>query len=345
MVTNEERFVGCLLGVAIGDALGAPFEKMTADQIAQIPGAGERYFDGSINPDPFPDARELRPGQWTDDTQLTLAVAKAFLPDGKFVMNRMAGAHVEELAAHRTRGWGGTTLRAVQELARGVPWTQSAQKPGGGNGVMMKIAPLGLVAGHRVDEQGFYKEGPLVADALTLGRMTHGHPGALLSGVMQAIFIAELMTLKDGDVYSAYTFAQLEILNASEDAKLESGEFTDAMMRADVLAVRVRDERMGLNPQLISAQFGGGAKSAFTAWNSLGTAYTCFLLHAHNAAFALRDAVRCGGDTDSNASIVGALLGVLHGPSVFPPDYLEALDQRQLIERVAQNLYAAASQK
>src|SRR4051812_26725987 len=72
MTTPEDRFKGCLLGLAVGDALGTPLE--FTPQHAVVPLAG------MVGGGPF----RLKPGQWTDDTSMALCLAESLLAAGGF---------------------------------------------------------------------------------------------------------------------------------------------------------------------------------------------------------------------------------------------------------------------
>ena len=342
---QKDRFVGCLLGVAIGDALGAPFENMPAEEIAQIPGAGERYFDGSVNTHRFAGMQELKPGDWTDDTQLTLAVARSFQPDGRFDMDRVAREHIDE--STRPFGWGGTTRKAVRRLAEGTHWSQSAEPNGAGNGVVMKIAPLGLAESLNQDIRLLKSEG-LNEQGLALGRMTHGHPAAVIAGVVHANVISVFACLDAQTAVSSgggNAFVNLTSgLAAFHEKAVESHEplISSIFIRLGKLGLSGRLDQM--TAQQIAAEFGGGTKAVFTAWNSVGTAYACFLRN-QNSFKSVQQAVLCGGDADSNASIVGSLLGALHGPSIFPAELVAGLNRREEVVKTAELLHEAVSRR
>lgn len=127
--------------VAYGDAAGAPYEGQPAQQIHArklIP-----YSDGLFGAQPA--------GSWTDDTQLSMAVARALVDTDRFDLDRVAVEHVVQL--YQTpiatignltlvQGWGPSTVAAVERFRRGVPADQTGSPNGAGNGVLMKLAPL-----------------------------------------------------------------------------------------------------------------------------------------------------------------------------------------------------------
>ncbi len=72
MVKNKDRILGALLGVAVGDALGAPLEFMSAEEI-------QRKYGGSVREMVGGGWLSVAPGEVTDDTQMTLAVAEGII--------------------------------------------------------------------------------------------------------------------------------------------------------------------------------------------------------------------------------------------------------------------------
>ena len=142
----RDKVRGCFLGLAVGDALGKPVEGLPASLI-------EREFGRITNYITIPQHEDfdgLPPGTCTDDTQLSLAVARAFIKGGHFDLDAIAAEHCAEF--HKSvAGWGDTTREAVARIVNGVHLSQAAQadKPrrGTGNGVAMKVAPVGLYMG------------------------------------------------------------------------------------------------------------------------------------------------------------------------------------------------------
>src|SRR5215207_8008126 len=113
----SDRAVGCLLGLACGDALGGPVEFIDRAKIAAIYPGGLREFIGGgwLN---------LAPGEITDDTQMTLALARSLVERGSLDMNHVAQKFVDW---YRTdpKDIGNTTRAAIVNLATGVHWTEA----------------------------------------------------------------------------------------------------------------------------------------------------------------------------------------------------------------------------
>jgi len=120
--TFADRILGCLLGGAIGDAMGAHFEGMAA---------------GSRRPEPT----DL---QITDDTQLTLATCEAIIETGQAEPAAIAQQFATWFHDRRLTGLGASTLKALTELEIGGHWALVGHKGemAAGNGAAMRIAPL-----------------------------------------------------------------------------------------------------------------------------------------------------------------------------------------------------------
>lgn len=136
---DPSKFEGCLLGLAIGDALGMPLEGMRATAIRDRLGRVRHFMDA-----PW---RRLRAGQWTDDTKTMLCHACSIVDTGRVDVEDTARKFVEWFESHDWRGIGGSTYEAIQRLRAGVPPEESGAKGemAAGNGVAMRIAPVGLV--------------------------------------------------------------------------------------------------------------------------------------------------------------------------------------------------------
>ena len=150
-----DRFLGCFLGLTIGDALGSPVEGMSPDMIFQ--------FFGDI-PDlcNVPTDRRLH---YTDDTQMMIGVAQTLLEQGRIVEEDLVGRFVANLQP--SRGYGPGAIRVLQAMSEGGDWRHLTTNmfPGGsyGNGAAMRVAPVGLV--FRDDLDRVWERGPVVGIA------------------------------------------------------------------------------------------------------------------------------------------------------------------------------------
>jgi poly(ADP-ribose) glycohydrolase ARH3 len=164
----EDRFVGSLLGVALGDALGAPHEGGHIEKIAW------RLIC-------LPHAGTLR---WTDDTQMTMGLAESLIARGKVDCDHLAKLWAERLEV--LRGYGPSTRKILAAVRAGRPWREASRAvfPQGsfGNGAAMRAAPIGL----------FFHGNPLYLEdaAIRSSEITHAHPLGVEGGVLMARAVA-----------------------------------------------------------------------------------------------------------------------------------------------------------
>ena len=154
---RADRFAGSLLGVALGDALGAPYEGGPAERAAWwLLGLG-------------------RPGvlRWTDDTQMTLGCARSLVERPEFDAPHLAVVWAK--TARWSRGYGPAALKTLRAIRRGMPPDQAARlvyADGSlGNGAAMRVAPLAL---HFADQPDRLDDAVRAASAVT-----HIHPLAI----------------------------------------------------------------------------------------------------------------------------------------------------------------------
>lgn len=165
-VTPGDRFRGCLLGLAVGDALGTTLEFKAPGSFAPI--------DDMVGGGPF----ELQPGQWTDDTSMALCLAHSLLYrqgfDAADQMNRYCNWYRHGyLSSTGTCFDIGNTVRAALEryLQGGPAFSGSDDPRAAGNGALMRLAPVAMFYAHRPDE--------LAERAADSSRTTHAAAEAL----------------------------------------------------------------------------------------------------------------------------------------------------------------------
>ncbi len=326
MITRSDRFRGCLLGGAVGDALGAPVEF-----------AGLTTILDEHGPDGITDYSPAfgRLGAITDDTQLTLFTAEGLLlargrsdADPVTEINRAylrwlvtqgessaaatepgptgPGWLLDEVFLHHRRAPGNTCLGALR--AGGMGTVDRPINHSKGCGGVMRVAPIGLV-----DDDPFR----LAADAAAL---THGHPSGFLAAGALAVIIAELaagLDLKDA----------VDLAGARTAAESASGEVVDAIDEAVTLA-------MGGSGKIGSVEALG---RGWVAEEALAMSIYCALV-ATDFADGLVLAVNHGGDSDSTGAMTGNILGTLLGEWAIPAAWLDALEGRETIARTADQL-------
>jgi ADP-ribosylglycohydrolase len=180
----EQKFLGCILGLAIGDALGAPVEFMKIDQIHDT--FGQEGVTG------FVDGRHPA-GTFTDDTQMSLAIARALITVGEkepiqgagvdAIMEEISGEFVRwAFGPENNRSPGHTCMRGCTSLRDGMSWRESGVAGSKGCGTAMRSAPIGLVFCNNHEK--------LKEVAVAASVATHGHHCALAGGAATAYLVA-----------------------------------------------------------------------------------------------------------------------------------------------------------
>jgi len=323
----KDKVRGNFLGVAIGDSLGKPVETLDSESIVRQFGRIENYISNSSHKW-FSDDQT---GTTTDDWQLTKAVARAMITTGKFDLDEIALEHVKEFSIS-VRGWGGSTRESVAKLSQGVHWKESSQtdKPnrGTGNGVCMKVSPVGLymaLTNPNCDNPPWADH---VAGIANLAIMTHRTSLAVTSGLSHAFATLKCFT-STPKTFDKKAFHQM-LLNVSQMGRQFSPETI-----VDDLQTRFKLLDKNFTPKEIIRDFGGGSCYVY---DSLPFTYA-FFLRNHNSIESLYDCVTAGGDTDSNGSMLAGLLGALHGVKIFPDHLIDGLKEKDEILEVADAFY------
>lgn len=313
---------GVLLGTAVGDALGAPFETKRPDDPALLAWDG-RMADCKGHK--FMEGLEGL-GHWTDDTYFSCALAFSVVDNGgEYEPSTAADAyltlhHGGSLPLSRRgrqisgplRGTGTTTRTALENLARGEPWWRSGvgeDKPTCGNGTAMRAACLGVRYRNRL--------GVLPTVCALDARITHAHPLATVASTFVALVAGHLALGESPE--DAITDASLTLVSVFEDR-------TRGFL-AGLAAARV------LDPVAAQVALGRG----FTAVEAVRRAIAAFSV-ARDYRESVTVAVRGGGDTDTVAAIAGAWAGLVWE---IPDEYLEVLEAREAIVELDQMLWEA----
>lgn len=323
MLPNRDKIRGMFLGIAIGDALGMPVETYSAEKIKGQFGFIDRYVKPADDHKWFA-GREA--GTWTDDTQLSLVVAESLIAKGKIDMDDMAARHVAALN-ETDLGWGASTREAVQRLAAGVHWSESGKTDksnrGKSNGVAMKVAPVGAwIVAQKIYWKNF--EGNVIG----LTRMTHQHKLATQSTFAQIGAIIYCLDRNANNNLQAHGVKFSGFLDSvALFSDFDFSLFCKEKPKDDDLAYLITDGHFPVEiPEIINI-FSGGTSYVYS---SLPFSYAFFLRHPTSIQ-SLYEVVSAGGDTDTNGSIVGSLLGALNGASIFPPHLIDGLWQKDRI--------------
>ena len=305
----RERIRGSLFGAAIGDALGSAFEFVGSSEI-------ERAIGANVATDYLPAIptsllAPRGPGNPTDDTAMTLALVEALVEGDPRSPAALLNGMVERL---RRRGgpvadmfWnggpGGACVSMLRAAENGAGPFERISAEAGGNGAAMRAHPCGA-----------FSDRIFVAELASMqARLSHPEPAAVASAQVVALIVHQ--ALYDG------------ILASNIPPEITNPKMLTAwnMMHSDM-------QRTGRLPrQLLDVDMAG--------WNTVAAAHAIAMMYADEPALAVGLAAASGADTDTVASIVGGMLGALHGIAAFPDRWIEKLQGRDLIERAAQTLF------
>lgn len=316
----RDRYVGCLLGAALGDALGKLTEHIDYDQIEY------RYGERGVSEPP-------QNALYTDDTQMAMATARALVAEGSDVLPRLMDAVVREYLhwydlqnspVHR-RAPGLAVIDALSRIHRGVAYTAAAD--GGANDSIVVTRAVPVALRYHQDTQR------IVETASEISRMTHGHPAAVAAGAAGALLVDFALGDRPVEDWFLPAISQLRRHGAEQPREV-------------VEAIRTAEKTMGWAAEdAMERQFrqrpgyGGG----WTAEEAVGLGLWCFLASKDDYPNAVRLGANAIGlsDTDGIAFLAGALSGARLGVQAIPADWIARLEDAEELRRLGEELYEA----
>lgn len=332
MKKNQEFYRGCLVGGAIGDALGWPVEFMTKDEI-----------DRQYGRDGIQELQITSSGkaEITDDTQMTLFTAEGIIraearsslkgipsspPDVVFFAYQrwlltQSGTKVDEYEwiydgwllnvkeLYARRAPGNTCISALESREKGSVEAHINNSKGCGG--VMRVAPAGL----------FYRKEGAFNMAAGFAALTHGHPSGFLSAGAHANIIASLI---EGQDLETAVIEAINVLKTHEGHE----ECTMGLNKAIELSKRGISEIEAI--KLLGEGWVGEEALAISVY--------CSLKHQQNFKKALLTSVNHDGDSDSTGAITGNILGAYLGISQIPEDWLKSIELKDVILQAADDL-------
>lgn len=348
---------GIFLAAAVGDALGWPQElrggllggKRARDGAEQVPQFRDWVRNGGYRAHRYHDP--VMAGQYSDDTQLLLAAARACLTGDRW-WEQLTKVELPVWPLYQ-RGGGGAVLKATAAWAEGKPpWLRGRTKRdtdtlhryrgAGANGVAMRIAPHVCWA----DDMA-----TLHARVFRDGITTHGHPRALVGALVYASALNHAAhsthTLEFGEIVEAGYRGLVdvdELLNLLPAPWPDIDEFAQAWQRtnsemAQLLETAALSLRRGAvsRPAATLEELGctdvkiNGAGTITAA----GALYLAARFASRPESALLSAAYLPNGDTDTLASMTGALLGAIHGTGWIPQSLADGVQDRDYLLSLA----------
>jgi ADP-ribosylglycohydrolase len=325
--------------LAIGDALGAPLEGLTTQQIKTHYGRVKNYVDGVQAWKRKPYRWRLR-GLYSDDTQQALALCDILIDHRRIEPQLLAEIYLSLatpkgsfLGAHR--GIGRSFRQVLVDLERGISPRRSGQTTAG-IGAAMRIAPVALYFGDDHDA--------MFESAMAASIMTHRDVRSLSGALLVAHAVRRLAAGEPRDPSLPFRIAadvardEARIAEGYSDVLISYERHARALPRAiaHVESLLEMPRERALSALVDEANRHGAEPECRRPTMGFPPACipTCLylLLTTENFEEALTDVINLGGDTDTAGAILGALAGAYYGIGQIPRRWLDGLQNRAGID-------------
>lgn len=286
---KQSHIVGSILGTAVGDAIGLPYEGLSPRRASKLLG--------------FPNQHRLffGFGMVSDDTEHTCIVAQSLIASGGNLVE------FQNQLAWRLRFWllglpagiGLTTLRSILKLWVGASPTQSGVFSAG-NGPAMRAPILGTA----ISDANKLREAVRIAT-----RITHTDP--------KAEYGAFAIALAARNACQATTISGDDFLS-----ELNSYLGSDANQLLSLISQVVESVKHTESTPQFAVRLGLSRGVSGYIYHSVPVAIHAWLSHQQDYQGAIITTVQCGGDTDSIAAMVGGIVGASVGKEGIPREWL-----------------------
>lgn len=325
-MVSYDKILGCLLGAAAGDAMGAATEIRSRGQIRELFGGDVKAFR---KPPADTYARGSEAGQITDDFSLAYVTACAIAENGGKVTEQIAKKALLDWAAVDKwfyRFAGPTTRASIAALkgedpVRGDGFRAVNENSQSTNGAGMKSAPIALFSGGDIDRA--------IRDAITVCKLTHPNQialsGAGAVAAATAAALGESATLFD--VVQAGLYGAREGERLGREIHINAGATVEKRMKL-AIGIGLLADSLDQAIDEIAVTVGSGLMAAEAVPAVFG-----LMVAAKGDPFeAICAGVNIGDDTDTVATMIGGVLGALGGAKSLPADYLPFLEAQNGIE-------------
>lgn len=327
MASLVERITGSIVGLAVGDALGYPHEFRTVEQVRREIGPdGITEFLAMQDPRftrPFIIGAPHPPGTFTDDTQMSLAVAESLISQGHSGREMLCEEMAKRFVAwcfsdENNRSPGEATCTACGRLRKGESWRSSGVEHSKGAGANMRVVPVGLFFDD-LDE--------VAAVARDQASITHRHPAGLEGAA--GVAIATAVFLRGGSVDDALREIRYRCRGQSPDFDEIDARFERARGRPHEEVMVDRN----------SSEVALG--ESWVAEEALFASLWCVDRSPASFREAVLLAVNTDGDSDTVACITGGFLGARLGVEAIPARWRGEVERSAELHEVGRRLAAA----
>ncbi len=304
-----------LVGCAVGDALGVPFE-MKAPSHKSFDGWDGLFKDGGTF------RKFNKAGEWSDDTIASICLAESLLECKGFDVENAAEKYLTWYKSGEFRGMGSSTSHALWRLKSGQSWKESGMVGDefGGNGTAMRVAPIGVYYRNNLEK--------LVESAIMDATITHNSKEPKMGSVAIAVAVAKL-----SEANSDWDGIAPEKSEALDQAIQVLATLGDSVVLAKLkLAKELLATEMPHEEALAKIGVRGYVPE------TVGAAMYC-LLKTNSFKEAVLMAVKAGGDADTTGAVCGAMAGTYYGLEGIPEEYhsVEEYNNIKLLDEKLQN--------
>lgn len=300
----KDKIKGTLFGQAIGDALGLGTEFMTKEEV-------QKYYPQDLTnySQIIQDSHRQRweKGDWTDDTEMMLCIAKAMIEDKDIKLSTIA-RKFKDWYNDNPLGIGNNIFKVLSlrdytdapQRAAEIVWKLS-KETSAANGAVMRTSVIGL-----------WKD-DTEKHAAEVCKLTHYDPRCIGSCVIIAQLINNLVYKNQ-----ALSLQQLIEIGDKYDDRIRAS-LIKASEYEDISLLTLDDSSMGYT------------------LNTLSAATWC-LFHSKSFEDGLLSVVNAGGDADTNAAVACSLLGAQYGYSSIPTKYIDGLAKKDYLLSITNNI-------
>jgi poly(ADP-ribose) glycohydrolase ARH3 len=307
----RDKFRGAILGCFLGDAFGSGFEGMNPEKA--------RFHLSNLS-------KKLT-RSYTDDTDMTLALGESIAESCEIDPEGIA-KHFS-LSCDLTRGYAIGTIKAVLAFRAGLQWHQVGrivfEEGSFGNGTAMRVSPVGLFYHHDLDD--------LQEAAIKQANVTHVHSLGQWGAVMQACSVGLAVSQNPKEPFKK----EQMVTNLREVLWRGPIEYMRALNKIEEMVAQGKK----LQAWEVVQSLGNGVEA------HLSVPSACYIALTFSPDFcdAIRAAISLGGDTDTIAGMVGAIVGAHVGEKGLPVEWIEQLEDgprgrsfaRSLADRLFEN--------
>ncbi len=301
------KFRGSLLGLAVGDAIGGPLEFMSANQILIKHGVVETMIGGGW--------QNLRPGQYTDDTFLMIATSESLIEEKKVDVVNLT-AHYLKWFHTNPRDIGTTTRPVLSHVDAGLSIKEASLRyhqelPGKNedNDFLPRCVPLSLLY--------FSEPNELIKQTFEVAQLTHFDPKIASGAVLLNLILSRIF---NGETDKKIILSQVNQL-------LDDNEFGVYNVMPEILQKKKESLR-------VSTRMQDTIETAMWFWYK-----------SKNFKDSIIPAINMGGDSDTIGAVIGALTGAYYGEESIPEEWLQRLEDKNIISNLGKKLHKIGTEK